>query len=312
MSTINTMGWRDELILLIGKNGVVHKDYPMSKLTTFRIGGPADLYLEIDTLVALEKLITFCRANTIPTFLLGRGANILVRDGGVRGVVFSLRNGDFAEIKRTESSAQILAGSGATMHSVSAFARDHNIAGLEFLDTIPGSLGGGIRMNAGCFNSCLFEVLVDVTFLDVDGAIKKVAANTVPHSYRSCPFFENRIILNATLQGVAEQSVKIDEKISLYRKKRLASQAKGFSAGCVFKNPAGMSAGQLIERAGLKGYSIGGAQVSHIHANFLLNVNSATAQDMLLLIEQVKGIVLQKYGVRLETEILIIGENKNE
>lgn len=301
--------WRNELEGMLAAETLRKRDYPMKKLTTLRVGGNADLYVEPSRLEELKGILSYCAAKGVPTFLLGRGSNLLVRDGGIRGVVYSLRHAVFSEVELKGERLLIEAGAGATVRRISQFAQSQGLAGLEFLEGIPGSLGGGLKMNAGAYKASLFDVVESVKVMSWDGEISEVSGAEIPASYRSCPYFENKIALSAVLRVYAGAPEQIRETMLKMREKRLESQTQSPSAGCAFKNPPGHSAGQLIDSLGLKGESVGGAQVSDRHANFLINKNNATARDVLELIERIRGKVLEKYGLNLETEVMIVGED---
>lgn len=303
------LDWRDELEAQLEPSTVRERNYLMSRFTTMRVGGPVDLYVEPSSVLELKRILSFCVKNNVPSFLVGRGSNLIVRDGGIRGVVYTLKNSCFTQVEQVGNRLLLRAGAGAMMRSIAQFALLNKLGGLEFMDGIPGTLGGGLRMNAGAFKTCLFDVLETVSVLDKNGEVREIAASDIPHSYRDSSFFSTVIALSADLKPYVDSEDSIREKIDSMRKKRQETQALSPSAGCVFKNPNGFSAGQLIDEVGLKGYSVGGAQVSDRHANFLINKNKAKASDVLQLIEIVREKVLAVRGVPLETEVMIVGDN---
>ncbi|MBO4714494.1 MAG: UDP-N-acetylmuramate dehydrogenase [Verrucomicrobia bacterium] len=301
--------WQDELEAILNPGTLRKRDYPMKKLTTLRIGGPADFYVEPSSLEELKKIRDFCKEKQIPAFLLGRGSNLLVRDGGIRGVVYSLKHPSFTQIELIGNHILIQAGAGASMRSISMFAQANGLGGLEFMEGIPGSLGGGLRMNAGAYKSSLFDVLESVKFLSDDNQIQELPAKEIEHGYRSCPFFRDHLALSAVFRVYSEEPEKILEKMHELREKRLSAQTQSPSAGCAFKNPEGASAGQIIDSLGMKGLVVNGAQISDKHANFLINRNNATAKDVLTLIQTIRDRVYAERGIKLETEVMIVGED---
>ena len=301
--------WQDELEALLNPGTLRRRDYPMKKLTTLRIGGPADFYVEPSGLEELRTIRNFCKQKQIPAFLLGRGSNLLVRDGGIRGVVYSLKHSSFTQIELIGNHLLLRAGAGANMRSISLFAQTNGLGGLEFMEGIPGSLGGGLRMNAGAYKSCLFDVLESVRFLSEDGQIQELPAKEIEHAYRSCPFFKNHLALSAVFRVYSEDREKIREKMNELREKRMVTQTQSPSAGCAFKNPEGGSAGQIIDSLGMKGMAVNGAQISDKHANFLINRNNATAKDVLTLIQTIRDKVYAERGIKLETEVMIVGDD---
>jgi UDP-N-acetylenolpyruvoylglucosamine reductase len=295
----------DELTALLPQS-VVKQNEPLARKTTLRVGGCADLYLEPASERDLACAVACCARRSIPFRLLGRGSNLLIRDGGVRGLVFCLVAPVFSAM---EAHGEVLrCGAGAKLKSVSARARELSLAGLEFLEGIPGSVGGALRMNAGAMGSAVFDVITRVRFMDEAGEIAECDAAQVPSEYRSSPFFKTRIALAAEFRGRPAPRETILQTTQVFNEKRWSSQPKEPSAGCIFKNP-GMPAGRLIDELGLKGRRVGGAAVSTVHGNFIVNQGHATAADVLELIEQIKARARAERGVELQTEVEIIGED---
>jgi UDP-N-acetylenolpyruvoylglucosamine reductase len=228
-----------------------------------------------------------------------------VRDGGIRGVVVCLA-AHFGGIDI--QGREVRCGAGARLREVVMAAKNHELGGLEFLEGIPGSIGGAMRMNAGAMGRQFFEVVARVRYLDMDGTLHECSALALPVVYRSCPLFRDHIALEAVLAGIPTPKHEIEAKLAESNHKRWTSQPAAPSAGCVFKNPAGGSAGRLIDELGLKKMRAGGALVSPIHANFIVNDGHATARDVLDLIEKVRGVVRSRAGIELETEVEIVGE----
>ena len=239
--------------------------------------------------------------------LLGRGSNLLIRDGGIRGVVLCLAHRGFSVIEVTGS--DLRCGAGAKLKALAAKARESSLGGLEFLEGIPGCVGGALRMNAGAMGSATFDVVIQVRFMDESGQVFERNIAQVPVEYRSCPLFKTNIALAATFRGRPETKEAIAKRANEFNRKRWESQPKEPSAGCIFKNPSpAVSAGRLIEELGLKGARRGGASVSTVHGNFIINEGSATAKDVLELIDFIKARAKEKRGIDLREEVEIIGQ----
>jgi UDP-N-acetylenolpyruvoylglucosamine reductase len=285
----------------------MRQDEALATHTTLRVGGCADVYLEPSSEEELGAALECCRTDGVPFLLLGRGSNLLIRDGGVRGVVICLARPAFSEIK--EAGAMLHCGAGARLKAVSAKARQLSLGGLEFLDGIPGSVGGALRMNAGAMGHATFEVVTQVRFMDHAGKVEVRDVAQVPVEYRCCPLFKTNIVLEATLRGQPDTKAAIAKRSEEFNKARWQSQPKEPSAGCIFKNPSkSIPAGRLIDELGLKGARRGGAIVSTVHGNFIVNDGSATAADVLECIEFIKARAKAERGIELREEVEIIGE----
>jgi UDP-N-acetylenolpyruvoylglucosamine reductase len=296
----------DELKTLL-PDSAVRADEPLAKKTTLRVGGRADVCLEPASEDDLSKAIQFCHQAEVPVLILGRGSNLLVRDGGVRGVVICLSHPSFSRIEA--ESPLLHCGAGARLKAISAKARELDLAGLEFLEGIPGSVGGALRMNAGAMGSAALEVVTQVRFMDCTGDVHERNIAQVPVEYRSCPLFKTNIALGATFRGQPGAKEAIAKRTAEFNEKRWSSQPKEPSAGCIFKNPSPtISAGKLIEELGLKGARQGGAVVSTVHGNFIINEGNAMASDVLQLIEIIQTRAKKERGIELRTEVEIIGE----
>jgi UDP-N-acetylenolpyruvoylglucosamine reductase len=237
---------------------------------------------------------------------LGRGSKLLVRDGGIRGVVVALSHAAFGRI---ETKGEMLCcGAGARLKGVAQAAREAGLGGLEFLEGIPGTLGGALRMNAGAMGAWTYDVVESVRLMDRSGRICEWPRASLDVGYRQCRELHDRIGLAAVLRGRSVPREQIEERRRLGNERRWATQPAAASAGCVFKNPSAIPAGQLIDRLGLKGHRVGGAAVSDLHANFIVNLGGATARDILALIEVVRERARSECGVELETEVQIVGE----
>jgi len=291
----------------LSSDSIVRANEPLAKRTTLRVGGCADFYVEPASEVDLAGVLKFCAEQQLPFTILGRGSNLLIKDGGIRGVVICLAR---PHLSRVEVNGERLhCGAGAKLKAAAVEARRHGLAGLEFLEGIPGSVGGAMRMNAGAMGSWMFEVVESIRFMDYSGNIHERKASEVYVEYRGCPLFKNHIALGAVLKGQAAAPEVIAERMNRFNAKRWESQPAAPSAGCIFKNPTTIPAGKLIDELGLKGTRVGGATVSDVHGNFIVNEGAATAQDVLNLIEIIKQRAKTARGIDLVTEVEILGED---
>ena len=304
------------------------QDEPMKKHTTFRIGGPADYYAVPD-MSQISKLIEMAKACDMPVTVIGNGSNLLVGDKGIRGLVIGIGKG-LSEIEVTEAVAQqstaqqstaqdltaqdnghiITAGAGAILAAVAAKAAEASLSGLEFASGIPGSVGGALVMNAGAYGGEIKDVLIDATVFTAEGELKNVTRDELDLSYRHSIVPEKGyIVLSARFRLTPKPKDEIKSYMAELRTKRVEKQPLEYpSAGSTFKRPEGYFAGKLIMDAGLRGYSVGDAQVSEKHCGFVVNKGEATASDVLTLIKDVQGTVLKQFGVKLEPEVKMIGE----
>jgi len=295
-----------ELSALLSKDSVVKRDEPLAKRTTLRVGGKADFYIEPSSEADLAAALKFCAAHGLKFTLLGRGSNLLIRDGGVRGAVICLCHPNFSRLEIAGD--RLHCGAGVKVKQVASAARRAGLTGLEFLEGIPGSLGGSMRMNAGAMGSWLFDVVDRIRVMDYTGAVHERPAGEVTVEYRGCPLFRDHIALGAVLKGQPAPAEAIRERMTKFSEKRWESQPAAPSAGCIFKNPSTIPAGRLIDELGLKGARVGGAVVSDVHGNFIVNEGNATARDVLGLIDAIKERARAARGVELETEVEILGE----
>jgi UDP-N-acetylenolpyruvoylglucosamine reductase len=296
-----------ELAHRLGPASRVLENEPLSKHTTLRVGGPADLYIEPATEQDLASILSLCAERGLPWMMLGRGSNLLVRDGGIRGVVICLAARSFAEIRIEDT--RIICGAGARLRSVAFDAKKDLLTGAEFMEGIPGNIGGALRMNAGAMGGAMFDVLESVRFMDAAGTIHERKSVEIPVEYRNCALFKTNIVLSAVLLLQRGTREAIEQKMNLCSQKRWGSQPAAPSAGCIFKNAATIPAGRLIQELGLKGTRSGGAVISDVHGNFIVNDGNATARDILELIELVKERARTQRGVELHTEVQIVGED---
>ena len=283
----------------------VLENEPLARHTTFRVGGPADVLFLPESAEELRRAMELAREVGEDCLVIGNGSNLLVRDGGVRGLVIKLA-GPMSGVS-VEGTA-IRAQAGASLSQVSRAALQASLTGLEFASGIPGSLGGALAMNAGAYGGELSQVVREATAL-LDGEVRTLSREELAMGYRTTRVLrEGGIVLSAVLDLKEGDASQIAETMDELNRRRREKQPLSFpSAGSTFKRPEGYFAGALIEQAGLKGYAIGGAQVSEKHAGFLINRGGATASDLLRLIEYVQERVYAQSGVRLETEVRICG-----
>ena len=289
----------------------IHEDivlYPnesMKNHTTFHIGGNADCFCEVKSISALQNLISVCRENNIPCFIIGLGSNLLVSDNGIEGLVIKL-SGDFTEMNIDENN--ITCGAGVSLAGVCVAAKKNSLSGLEFAWGIPGSVGGATYMNAGAYNGEMKDVVSSVTFMDRNGNIQTYQNNQLDFDYRHSVFSNtDDIILSVTFELKKDNPELIGYRMQeLMNKRKTKQPVNHYSAGSVFKRPKGYYAAALIEECGLKGYAIGGAEVSKKHSGFIVNDHNATAEDVRQLVEYIKKVVLEKKGVELCCEIKFV------
>jgi UDP-N-acetylenolpyruvoylglucosamine reductase len=295
-----------ELAGRVSSATVIRRDEPLAKHTTLRVGGPADVYVEPASEEDLAAVLKFCGARNVPFFVIGRGSNLLVRDGGFRGAVICLSHADFSKIEF--DGERLRCGAGAKLKNVAIEARRHGLSGLEFLEGIPGSVGGALRMNAGAMGGATFDVIESVRLMDFDGNARELAPNGMSVAYRGCDTLKNHIALGAVFKGRADSPESIAQRMSAFNQKRWTSQPAAPSAGCAFKNPPSIPAGKLVDELGLKGTRVGGAVVSQEHGNFIINDGNATARDVLELIALLQAKAKATRGIELHSEVEIIGE----
>ena len=296
----------DDLAGRVSRATVVRGNEPLARHTTLRVGGPAEVYVEPASENDLAEIVKFCAGNSAPFFAMGRGSNLLVRDGGFRGVVICLLHANFSRIEIADG--RLKCGAGAKLKNVAAEARRQELSGMEFLEGIPGSVGGALRMNAGAMGGATFEVVESVRLMDYHGLVRTLTPAEMSVAYRGCATLKNHIALGAVFKGRPDSQESILQRMSAFARKRWTSQPAAPSAGCIFKNPPEIPAGKLIDELGLKGTRVGGAVVSAEHGNFIVNDGNATARDILELIEILRAKAKAERGVELHTEVEIIGE----
>lgn len=302
---MNHREFYDKLEKIVSSEAIFEKE-PMSKHTTFRIGGPADIFLTPKVSQVLDVL-KLAKEDHVPVTVIGNGSNLLVADEGIRGLVISF--GKEAEEIQIEGTRMTVAA-GTILAKVAAEAAKNSLTGLEFAAGIPGSLGGAIVMNAGAYGGEMKDVVIRAKVLTPEGEIKELTKEELEFAYRhSCIPEKEYIVLEATLELTPGEEEKIREIMNDFKNRRIEKQPLEYpSAGSTFKRPEGYFAGKLIQDAGLRGYRVGGAQVSEKHCGFVINTGDATANDVRQLMEDVKRIVFDKYQVKLEPEVKMLGE----
>lgn len=276
--------------------------------TTFKIGGPADLFIEPTTMAELSFALRTIHEFDVPVTIIGCGSNILVKDGGIRGAVVSVRH--MTQIMDCNDNVLCI-GSGYMLKDASEFAWENGLTGLEFAIGIPGTLGGAVFMNAGAYDGEMSNVVTAVRAVDFQGNIKEYDASHLDFAYRHSIFHDNHEVIGEVIMTLKPgDKAAIKARMDELTEKRESKQPLEFaSAGSTFKRPPGYFAGTLIEETGLKGLSVGDAQVSHKHAGFVINTGSASAKDVLDLIAEVQRRVYDQHGVHLEPEVRMIGED---
>lgn len=283
---------------------------PLSKHTTYGIGGPAEIMVFPENKTDLIQIIRTARKMNQPVSILGSGSNILISDNGIKGVVISLKN----TLKLIEIENQKLyAECGSMLGRIVKQAVKHNLIGLENLNGVPGTLGGALVMNAGAWGGEISENLVQVELIDEDGKLKYLQKNEINFSYRQSSFNKKDILLSAEfLLKKADKEIINKNFVEAQTGRKSTQPLNKRSAGSLFKNPKGHSAGKLIDEAGLKGFSIGQAKISDKHANFFINEGNASSKDMLQLIKKAHQTVKEKFNINLELEVKLMGFNKSE
>ena len=291
---------------IVGENKVLEQE-PMARHTTFRIGGPADYFVELGSIEQIRAAIQVCREENLPWFVLGRGSNLLVSDKGYRGVILSI----YKDFQKTEIQGEtVTVQAGVLLTTLSGKVLDASLTGLEFASGIPGTIGGAVVMNAGAYGGEMKDIVRKVTVLDQDGEVRTLTCGEMQFGYRtSLAKKKGYIVLGAELTLKQGEKEKIREEMQTLKAKRIEKQPLEFpSAGSTFKRPEGYFAGNLIWDAGRRGAAVGGAQVSEKHCGFVVNTGNATAADVRELMRQLQGKVQEQFGVHLEPEVLFLGE----
>lgn len=287
----------------------LYYDEPMAKHTSFKIGGPADLFIKVDNIEELKETLDLSKQNQIPLTIIGNGSNLLVTDKGIRGITVKLNLKDI-EIKNENNKQIIKVEAGVPVGLLAQKLLKEEITGFEELSGIPGTIGGAVIMNAGAHGKELKDILKKVTAMDYNGNIHEFTNEECLFSYRNSRFQKEKyIILQATLELEKGNSTEIKEKMDEYMQFRKEKQPIEYpNAGSTFKRGEDFVTAKLIDEAGLKGYKVGGAQVSEKHAGFIVNVDNATAKDVIELTDYIKEKIEEKFGKKINLEIQIIGE----
>jgi UDP-N-acetylmuramate dehydrogenase len=295
----------DDLNNILGKENI-SIDEPMKNHTSFKVGGPADILVTPKNYEEVVKIIKFCNQKNLPYYIIGRGSNLLVKDGGFRGVIIKLTSLNNIQVL----DEKIIAQGGADLSAVSDEALKHSLTGFEFACGIPGTVGGAVTMNAGAYNGEISQVIESALVVDKKGNLITLNKDELELGYRISAIQKYEYtVLEATFKLTKGEYNKIKERIDDLTRKRQEKQPLEYpSAGSTFKRPEGYFTGKLIEESNLKGYTIGGAQVSEKHAGFVINKNNATAEDIINLIKHIQNTIKIKYNVELQPEVRIIGE----
>ncbi len=293
--------------------GEILYSVPLSQYTSFGVGGAVDFMVFPADLEDLQRTLRWCRQQKLAYFILGNGTNLLVRDGGVRGMAISLSRGfgGISELERGEKDALIHAGAGESLGRLVEFSREHSLAGMEWAAGIPGTVGGALFMNAGAFRGEMKDDLQSLQLMDPEGNAIEKGKGELNFSYRSLELKKGWIILGGKFRLKIGNGQAIRSRVEEILQKRIAKQPLHLpSAGSVFRNPSRVAAGKLIEEVGLKGTRLRDAQISEKHANFIVNLGKARARDILTLAEWAREKVFEEKGVKLEMEIQVIGEDE--
>jgi UDP-N-acetylmuramate--alanine ligase len=299
----------EEIKSLVSEDDLTGKLYePMRRHTTILVGGPAQFWIEPRTFEAFAKTTMYCRERGIAFRVVGRGSNLLVRDGGIRGVVICPSGGVFSEVR--EEYGFVIAGAGARLKKVASVAQSFVIGGFEWMEGVPGNVGGALCMNAGAMGVEMFDHVVSITLLDEKGEIIVKQRDEMIVNYRSAPELKRNFALQVVLKGTLDSAENIQTRWSESRQKRKVSQPIAASAGCMFKNPTQLPAGKLVDELGMKGLTYGGAEISMAHGNFIINKGGAKASEILFLVDQIKDLARKERGVEMEMEVNTIGEDE--
>lgn len=282
---------------------------PMSKHTTIGVGGEAQYWVEPNSFSQMQAVVNFFKDRNIPVHIVGRGSNLIVREGGIRGAVIHPCCGEFDKIEMR--GRNIVAGAGVKLKKLAAFAAQNGIAGFEWMDGIPGYVGGSLRMNAGALGGDMWSVFRSAIALNEDGDIVEFDKENMKGAiYRRIPEFEHNMVMQATFCGTPDDPQAIGARMDASRNHRKTTQPLAPSAGCTFVNPEEIPAGKLIDELGLKGFRMGGAQVSEVHANFIINAGGAKATDITELIDFIRNKAKAERGITLRTEVQVIGDRE--
>lgn len=300
------MDWKDAVSEIITQPGSrLRFSEPLAKHTYFGIGGEATAYIEVSTVSELAALARFHKQWDVPVAIIGRGSNLLVSDTGFKGISIRL----VGELAKLEINGNVISiGAGLSLPRLSKTMSRHGLSGVEFAFGIPGSVGGALIMNAGAWGSSFEDVVKNVTVMDHTGKLITLTHDEAHFEYRHSGLDAYFCVTGATLELEPGDADAITAQMQAFYKQKIETQPFAEeNAGCMFKNPTGDSAGRLIDISGLKGYRIGGAEVSKVHGNFILNIDNATAEDVLKLVAYIQNQVREKTGISLQTEVKRLG-----
>ncbi|MDE3084180.1 MAG: UDP-N-acetylmuramate dehydrogenase, partial [Verrucomicrobiota bacterium] len=290
----------------------IAREESLAAKTTMRAGGAARIYAEPANAADLQLLLREAHARNVAIFFLGRGSNLIVPDEGVDGLVISLVHESWQRFE-PKPDGRVWAGAGLRLKNLCGLASKAGLTGFEFLEGIPGSVGGALRMNAGAMGGWIFDVVDEVEIMTPAGEVKTLRKAEMHVAYRHCAELLDAVALGVLLRPTAQADAdSIGRQIDVYRRKRHETQPREPSAGCIFKNPPGESAGRLIDRAGLKGERVGDAEISPVHANFIVNRGQATSTEIIALMRRARARVREVFGIELEPEVLLYGKKWEE
>lgn len=300
------LNFYNQLIQIVEKEQVLCEE-PMSKHTTFRVGGPADYFVMPKSIEEVQKLVACCKDAKMPYYVLGNGSNLLVSDAGYRGVIIQIYK-SMSEI--AVEGTTIRAQAGALLSKIGNLALEAELAGFEFAAGIPGAVGGAVVMNAGAYGGEMKDILKSATVLTTEGTVLTLYNEELELGYRTSIIAKkDYVVLEAEYELQPGDKAAIRARMDELKVQRVTKQPLEYpSAGSTFKRPEGHFAGKLIQDAGLRGFQVGGAQVSEKHCGFVINTGNATATDILELMKQVSDKVMQEFGVQLEPEVKMLGE----
>lgn len=308
---MNKLEIYDIISEIVGKENI-RLDELMSKHTTFKVGGAADIFVTPTTIDSIKQVINLCKNENIEYYVIGKGSNLLVGDNGYRGVIICIYNtlDNVSVVEDNENMSLVTAGAGITLSKLANVIADNELEGFEFASGIPGTLGGAVTMNAGAYGGEIKDCIVSATVMDNDGNVITIGKDNLDLSYRHSIVMEKKyIVLEATFRFAKGNEKAIRDKMLDLNMRRKEKQPLEYpSAGSTFKRPEGYFAGKLIMDSGLAGYAVGGACVSTKHCGFVINKNNATANDIRKLMNNIDSIVYEKYGVHLEPEVRMLGE----
>lgn len=300
----------EEFIKQIESKGITYTlNEPMSKHTSFKVGGPADIFITVNSIEEIQFVLNIAKTNCIPVYIMGNGSNLLVKDNGIRGVVIKL-NLDKIDIRENDDIVTVTAEAGVKLGALAQILLKNSITGFEFASGIPGTIGGAIRMNAGAHGGEMKDIVNKTTYMDKEGNIFTIENKDHEFTYRNSIFGRKDYIILCTElilhKGNQEEiKAKMDEYFAFRKEKQPLEYP---NAGSTFKRGEDFITAKLIDECGLKGYQIGGAQISEKHAGFIVNKDNATAEDILKLVKYTKETVLKKTGKKIELELEVIGE----